>query len=582
MIDRVNAGGRRVFAPEVLQTSAMDCGPAALTCLLEGFGIRANYAAIQAACQTDLDGTSINTLEEMAGTLGLDAEQIMVPSDHVLLDVAQALPSLAVVQRERTTHFLILWRRHGAFVQVMDPAKGRRWLRPAALADELYIHRQSVPAVAWRAWAASPEFLGSMIERLRKLQIADAARDELVRAALADESWASLGLLDAVTRMVAELVAAKGLRAGAEAARVIQTITERARDGADPETLVPDSYWFAVPGDSDDMLVLRGAVLLRIRGRRETKPDLSSAVEPTTSDAHPPLIAMRADTPPQPLGEMWRLIADKRPAIPALLALGLVVAAAGALFEVMWLRGLLEISNVLSLREQRLATIAMLLGFIGGLMLLDLAITSAVLRIGRRVETRLRAALLEKLPRIGENYFQSRLVSDLAHRAHSLDGLRGMPDLGARFARASMQIIFTAIGLAWLDPHSAGVALAAAGLGLGNSAGDDAAARRTRAAAAQSCRGADATLSRQLDRSRSGPHAQRRAASPPSTRAAARRMGAIEPAHAARRRRRRRRADARRIAARRLARPRLRLARRSPRKHPAPRLLDLDAADAGP
>ena len=29
----------RLLAPEVVQTSAMDCGPAALKCLLEGFGI---------------------------------------------------------------------------------------------------------------------------------------------------------------------------------------------------------------------------------------------------------------------------------------------------------------------------------------------------------------------------------------------------------------------------------------------------------------------------------------------------------------------------------------------------------------
>ena len=456
-----------MFAPEVIQTSAMDCGPAALACLLEGFGIPANYPAIQAACQTDLDGTSINTLEEMAGMLGLEAEQIVVPPDHVLLDAANALPSLAVVQRDRITHFLILWRRHGAFVQLMDPAKGRRWLRPSALADELYIHRQAVPAQAFRAWAASPDFLGSLVERLKKLEMTDRVRDRLVRTAVADESWQSLALLDAATRMVTELVGAKGLRAGAESARVIETIMERARAGADPGNLVPENYWFALPGDSTDTIILRGAVLLRIRGRRhEATTEASPSDESSENDLASTLMSTRTETPPRPLAEMWRLVCDKRPAIPALLALGLIVAAAGALFEVMWMRGLLEIGNVLSLREQRLATMAMLLGFVGGLMLLDLAIASAVFRIGRRVETRLRAALLEKLPRIGENYFQSRLVSDLAHRAHSLDALRGIPDLGGRFARTSTQLVFTAIGLAWLDPPSAGVAVTAATLAL--------------------------------------------------------------------------------------------------------------------
>jgi hypothetical protein len=34
---------RCILAPEVVQTSAMDCGPAALKCLLEGFGIAVSY-----------------------------------------------------------------------------------------------------------------------------------------------------------------------------------------------------------------------------------------------------------------------------------------------------------------------------------------------------------------------------------------------------------------------------------------------------------------------------------------------------------------------------------------------------------
>jgi len=34
------APARRWQAPEVVQTSAMDCGPAALKCLLEGFHVR--------------------------------------------------------------------------------------------------------------------------------------------------------------------------------------------------------------------------------------------------------------------------------------------------------------------------------------------------------------------------------------------------------------------------------------------------------------------------------------------------------------------------------------------------------------
>src|ERR1700693_304070 len=88
---------RRFLAPEVVQTSAMDCGPATLKCLLEGFGIPISYGRLREACQTDVDGTSIDTIEQIANQLGVEAEQIMLPVDHVLLDEARALPAIAVV-----------------------------------------------------------------------------------------------------------------------------------------------------------------------------------------------------------------------------------------------------------------------------------------------------------------------------------------------------------------------------------------------------------------------------------------------------------------------------------------------------
>src|ERR671932_2127011 len=89
---------RRLLATEVVQTSAMDCGPAALKCLLEGFGIPVSYGRLREACQTDVDGTSIDTLEETAVQLGLAAEQVIVPVDHLLLPEATALPAIVVVR----------------------------------------------------------------------------------------------------------------------------------------------------------------------------------------------------------------------------------------------------------------------------------------------------------------------------------------------------------------------------------------------------------------------------------------------------------------------------------------------------
>ena len=143
--------GQRFFAPEVVQTSAMDCGPAALKSLLEGFGVRVSYGRLREACQTDVDGTSINTLEDIAIQLGLQAEQVMLPADHLALPEAQALPAIVVVQRPSgLTHFLVVWNRVGNLLQVMDPATGRRWLTWKRFQNEIYLHTFPVPTQAWR------------------------------------------------------------------------------------------------------------------------------------------------------------------------------------------------------------------------------------------------------------------------------------------------------------------------------------------------------------------------------------------------------------------------------------------------
>ena len=120
---------RWFLVPEVVQTSAMDCGPAALKCALEGFGISVHYGRLREACQTDVDGTSIDVLETLAGQFGLQAEQVMLPVNHLLLHEAEALPAILVTCLPNgLTHFVLVWRRLGPLVQIMDPAVGRRWI----------------------------------------------------------------------------------------------------------------------------------------------------------------------------------------------------------------------------------------------------------------------------------------------------------------------------------------------------------------------------------------------------------------------------------------------------------------------
>jgi ABC-type bacteriocin/lantibiotic exporter with double-glycine peptidase domain len=471
---------RHFFAPEVIQTSSMDCGPASLKCLLEGFGISISYPRLQEACQTDIDGTSINAIQQIAGQLGLEAEQIVIPVDHVLLSASRALPALLVTQQPNNMlHFLVAWRRHGRVVQVMDPAKGRRWLRPSDLIEELYVHVQKVSVRVWRGWAASDEFLSGLGERLALLGFSRRSCERLAADAASDPGWRGLATLDAATRMVTAIVSSGGLRPGQDAGRVLRTLVDRVRQ-PDPEIerLIPPSYWSVQlapsgvegsdsPQPDDPQIYVRGAVLVRVRGRAisATERNESAAAEKLT-ELSPDLVRAVQEPPHRPLREVLQHVRADGALAPALLVWAIALGAGAVLVEVALLRGFLEIGSVLGVAQYRFGAMVVLLVFVAALLLLELATGGGVLRVGRRLETRFRFALLQKLPRLGDRYFQSRLVSDMAQRAHGLPSLRALPGLGARLIRSAVQLILTVAGLAWIDPPSALPAAFAAALAL--------------------------------------------------------------------------------------------------------------------
>src|SRR5258705_377972 len=94
---RAHSVRRRWLIPEVIQTSAMDCGAGGLEGLMGGLGMRGSYGRRGEACRAGVDGASIDTIEDIAGRLGLDASQVMVPMDHLLLPEAKVLPCMVVV-----------------------------------------------------------------------------------------------------------------------------------------------------------------------------------------------------------------------------------------------------------------------------------------------------------------------------------------------------------------------------------------------------------------------------------------------------------------------------------------------------
>jgi ATP-binding cassette subfamily B protein len=108
-----------------------------------------------------------------------------------------------------------------------------------------------------------------------------------------------------------------------------------------------------------------------------------------------------------------------------------------------------------------------LLLFLTALLLLELPIASGILRIGRHLEARLRTTFLEKIPKLGDRYFHSRLTSDMAERSHSTHRVRLLPGLCGQLLRSVFELVVTAAGIIWLDPRLALPTLVAAALAAG-------------------------------------------------------------------------------------------------------------------
>ncbi len=415
----------------------MDCGPASLKALLEGFGIPVSYGRLREACQTGVDGTSVDTLEVAAQQLGLEATQIMLPADHLLAPQANALPALVVVrQPSGQAHFVVVWKRHGSWLQLMDPAVGRRWTRANRFLDDLFLHAQPVPSDAWAEWAATAEFRGPLAARIERL---GGSAPSLIEAA-------GLARADAATRMVESLASRGALKRGVETS----TVLERIASSAHP---IPSEYWSAEPvADDPSTVVMRGAVLLKVTGTRA-----SSAVLPE-------LAAALSERPTHPMRELLGLISQ----LPALTVAGaLAIAAAAVVLEAVLLRGFFDLGDFLTQPGARAGAVSLLLAFSVLLLALEFSIMQGVLWLGRGLEAKLRLAFLKKLPRLEDRYLQSRPISDMGDRSHNVHLIRNAPLIASRFLRALLEIAITVAAIAWFYPAAAVPALLLAVVAVG-------------------------------------------------------------------------------------------------------------------
>jgi ABC-type transport system involved in cytochrome bd biosynthesis fused ATPase/permease subunit len=92
--------------------------------------------------------------------------------------------------------------------------------------------------------------------------------------------------------------------------------------------------------------------------------------------------------------------------------------------------------------------------FLATLLALDWPAELGLCRLGRQLELRLRTRFFLKVPRLHDRYFQSRLISDMAFRAHWLQLLRQLPETAGYCLQLATNIVITGIAIAWIYPSS--------------------------------------------------------------------------------------------------------------------------------
>ena len=386
----------------------------------------------------------MDALEDLAVRLGLEAEQIVLPPDHIPWREAAALPAITVVKLPTGfTHFVVVWSRHGARLQVMDPASGRRWTPFAHFAKELYIHEMNVPAAAWCEWAESKEFMATLQARAGELGVDPSDSSTQIQAALATGGWRPLATLDAALRMLQALARQGAFKDRSRASHLLRVTIARAMETpADAYGVIPPEYW-TVRALNEDELAVRGAVLVRVKRRTEAPVDLSTLpVEVAAAVTEPP---------PRPAAELWRLLKQDGALAPAMVTVALLVSAAGTVLQALLFRALISGGGQLSGHGQRLGAVLAVLVLLLVLLAVEIPAIATLVGMGRRLEARFREAFLVKLPRIADHYFNSRLTSDMAERSHSVHNIRALPALAGQIILAAFQLLATAAAVIWID-----------------------------------------------------------------------------------------------------------------------------------
>jgi ATP-binding cassette subfamily B protein len=439
----------RYFVPQIIQTSSMDCGPAALKAVLEGFHISVNYDRLRKACLTNASGTSIDIIEDIAVQMGLDAEQVVIQKDHFLLKETKALPAIVVVRlADGYTHVVVAWRTYGQLVQIMDPAVGRIWMHHDKFLDMLYPFSYDLDVETWKEYTETEIFCDPLYRRMSDLNISHGEIIRLINAAQKDKDWRAMATLDASVRILKTIHNSGNVLHNGSSEKIFNTFYESAMNKPLGE-IIPEEYFSVYPSQKDETnfnaLNVRGALLIHIAGKNESTYQQKSTASDTIPLIH--------DKHIQPEKEFYQHVFSDNRFFSMILLIALGLASFNISIEALILMGFMSIGSGLThnLDYQSFNLFSIFLFFVA-VFFLECPINAAKLQIGRRFEISTRLKFLLKIPKLEDHYFSSRTHADIAQRIHDMRLIRKMPEILISIFKYVFQIFITVSGIIWLMP----------------------------------------------------------------------------------------------------------------------------------
>jgi ABC-type bacteriocin/lantibiotic exporter with double-glycine peptidase domain len=438
---------RSFLAPEYHQVSVMDCGVGALSCFLRGYGLDPSYERLREACQTSVDGTSIEALESIAVGLGIDVLQHLIPPDLLSEGLEGRWPSIAVVSRlGQPPHFVTLWRQLGRQrLQLMDPARGRSWETFSELQRDLYSARLRFAEDAWRDWFVTSSFCEAVQRRAETLLTRPAAT--ALRARLLEPSTTSeIAAIDAALRLVAKACVASPGKNAAWRTALFEEAEKTAR--TDPSAL-PSSLWSLQPLQ-DGGLEVRSAVVLAVADGGWQPSEPIKEVR-KVGDSSTRVLRQEDEQQSNVWRDLYGLLTPAAKVVLIVSSLTTVAASLATAWEILFARAAsFDGTMMFPVASSRAGAAAVVIVLFVLLTFLEGGLAVASRATGRQLEVKLRQLTFFLLPRADDTFVRSRPTGDLAHRANGLELGRQFPTVVFSTSRALADLVITAAALTWI------------------------------------------------------------------------------------------------------------------------------------